>query len=167
VMSLFSNDVQPITVVMLLDRSGSMRPNFDLEEQAGEAFVAAMGAADKARIGSFSNRIEVDPEDYTSDHEKLRHIIRHELQDEGPTPLWNAVNVGITDLLHQQGRRVVLVFTDGVDPDIPVEDDPSQLAKGTDPQLQRAIQEVTTRMKALPPKAAQPPYEKRTPGSGQ
>jgi tricorn protease len=55
----------------------------------------------------------------------------------------------------------------GVDPDIPVEDDPSQLAKGTDPQLQRAIQEVTTRMKALPPKAAQPPYEKRTPGSGQ
>jgi len=115
VLTVFANEVQPITVVMLLDRSGSMRPNFDLEEQAGEAFVAAMGAADKARIGSFSNRIEVDPEDFTSDHEKLRHIIRHELQDEGPTPLWNAVNVGITDLLHQQGRRVVLVFTDGVD----------------------------------------------------
>jgi VWFA-related protein len=115
VMSLFSNDVQPITVVMLLDRSGSMRPNFDLEEQAAEAFVAAMGPADKARIGSFSNRIEVDPEDFTSDHDKLRQIIRHGLQDEGPTPLWNAVNVGITDLLHQQGRRVVLVFTDGVD----------------------------------------------------
>jgi tricorn protease len=55
----------------------------------------------------------------------------------------------------------------GVDPDIAVEDDPSQLAKGTDPQLQRAIQEVTTRMKVLPPKAAQPPYEKRTPGGGQ
>src|SRR5439155_18043247 len=33
----------------------------------------------------------------------------------GPTPLWNAVNVGITDLLHQEGRRVVLVFTDGMD----------------------------------------------------
>jgi len=29
--------------------------------------------------------------------------------------LWNAVNVGITALLHQQGRRVVLVFTDGMD----------------------------------------------------
>src|SRR5262249_33978283 len=34
---------------------------------------------------------------------------------EGPTPLWNAVNVGITALLHQEGRRVILVFTDGVD----------------------------------------------------
>ena len=33
----------------------------------------------------------------------------------GPTPLWNAVNVGITALLHQQGRRVILVFTDGMD----------------------------------------------------
>ena len=31
-LTLFANDVQPITVVMLLDRSGSMRANFDLEE---------------------------------------------------------------------------------------------------------------------------------------
>jgi tricorn protease len=53
----------------------------------------------------------------------------------------------------------------GVDPDIPVEDDPAQLANGTDPQLQRAIQEVTTRMRAQPPRPAQPPYEKRVPGS--
>ena len=51
---MFSNDVQPITVVMLLDRSGSMMPNFDLEERAAEAFVEAMGPADKARIGSFA-----------------------------------------------------------------------------------------------------------------
>ena len=34
----------------------------------------------------------------------------------------------------------------GVDPDIAVDEDPSQLAKGTDPQLQRAIQEVMTRI---------------------
>ena len=71
--------------------------------------------ADKARIGSFSDRIQVDPRDFTSDHDELLKILRTELQDEGPTPLWNAVNVGITALLHQQGRRVVLVFTDGVD----------------------------------------------------
>src|SRR5207253_1875939 len=71
--------------------------------------------ADKARIGSFSNRIQVDPADFTSDHENLLAILRTELQPEGPTPLWNAVNVGMTALLHQQGRRVVLVFTDGMD----------------------------------------------------
>src|SRR5690242_11264426 len=53
-LTLFSNDIQPITVVMLLDRSGSMKPNFELEEQAAEAFVGAMGPDDKARIGSFA-----------------------------------------------------------------------------------------------------------------
>jgi VWFA-related protein len=114
-LTLFANDVQPITVVLLLDRSGSMRRNFGLVEKAAEEFVNALLPADKARIGSFSNRIQVDPRDFTSDHQALIDILRTELQPEGPTPLWNAVNVGITDLLHQEGRRVVLVFTDGID----------------------------------------------------
>lgn len=114
-LTLFSSDLQPITVVMLLDRSGSMRGNFTLVQQAAEAFVEVMRPDDKARIGSFSNGIQVDPRDFTSDRDELRNILRTELQAEGPTPLWNAVNVGITALLHQQGRRVVLVFTDGMD----------------------------------------------------
>src|SRR4051794_23097853 len=113
--TLFANEVQPITVVVLLDRSTSMHRNFELVEKAAEQFVAAMLPADKARIGSFSDRIQVDPRDFTSDHDELINILRTELQFEGPTPLWNAVNVGITALLHQQGRRVVLVFTDGMD----------------------------------------------------
>jgi VWFA-related protein len=92
-----------------------MRRNFGLVEKAAEEFVSVMLPADKARIGSFSDRIQVDPHDFTSDHGELNTILRTELQTEGPTPLWNAVNVGITALLHQQGRRVVLVFTDGMD----------------------------------------------------
>ena len=114
-LTVFANEIQPITVVMLLDRSTSMRRNFGLVEKAAEAFVEAMLPADKARIGSFSDRIQVDPRDFTADHGELLKILRTELQFEGPTPLWNAVNVGITALLHQQGRRVVLVFTDGMD----------------------------------------------------
>ena len=114
-LTLFASDLQPITVVMLLDRSGSMRSNFTLVQQAAEQFVQVMRPADKARIGSFSTGIQVDPRDFTSDHDELLRILRTELQAEGPTPLWNAVNVGITALLHQQGRRVVLVFTDGMD----------------------------------------------------
>lgn len=114
-LTLFESDLQPITVVMLLDRSGSMVEQFTLVEQAAEKFVDAMLPGDRARIGSFSNRIQVDPRDFTSSHDELLKILRSELQEEGPTPLWNALNVGITALLHQQGRRVVLVFTDGVD----------------------------------------------------
>ena len=114
-LTLFANDIQPITLIMLLDRSGSMKPNFDLEERAAEAFVQAMLPADKARIGSFAGRIQVDPDDFTSDRDALIKILRNDLQDDGPTPLWNAVNTAIDKLLIEQGRRVVLVFTDGVD----------------------------------------------------
>ena len=114
-LTLFANDIQPITVVMLLDRSGSMKPNFALEQMAAEAFVASMGPKDKARIGSFSKSIQVDPPEFTSDYGEMMKILQTKLQSDGPTPLWNAVNTGIDDLLLEQGRRVVLVFTDGVD----------------------------------------------------
>jgi tricorn protease len=49
----------------------------------------------------------------------------------------------------------------GVDPDIVVNEDPSALAKGIDPQLQRAIDEVTRRMTELPKTPPRPAYEKR------
>jgi VWFA-related protein len=111
----FANDVQPITVVMMLDRSLSMLDNFALVEDAASAFVDRLLPADKARIGSFSDRVQVDPMDFTSDQDVLQTIIKRELQPPGPTPLWNALGVAMTALLHQQGRRVVLVFTDGMD----------------------------------------------------
>ncbi|PKL86986.1 MAG: peptidase S41 [Ignavibacteriae bacterium HGW-Ignavibacteriae-2] len=50
----------------------------------------------------------------------------------------------------------------GVDPDIEVDDDPTQLAKGVDPQLEKAIDVVLKALKDNPPaRAKQPPYEKR------
>ena len=113
--TVFANDIQPITIVVMLDRSGSMKANFRLVEAAGEAFVERLLPADKARIGSFAARIQVDPREFTSDKNELVRILRTELQPDGPTPLWNALNVGMTSLLRQEGRRVVLVFTDGVD----------------------------------------------------
>jgi len=113
--TVFANDIQPITVVVLIDRSGSMEANFDLVREAAEKFVHELMPADKARIGSFSNRIQIDPRTFTSDHDELIDILRTQLQERGPTPLWNAINVGITALLHEEGRRVILVFTDGSD----------------------------------------------------
>nr|MBA3888310.1 PDZ domain-containing protein [Acidobacteriota bacterium] len=49
----------------------------------------------------------------------------------------------------------------GVEPDIHVEEDPTQLAKGSDPQLERAIKEVLDLIARLPPTPARPPYERR------
>ena len=50
----------------------------------------------------------------------------------------------------------------GVEPDIEVLDDPAQLAKGVDPQLERAIQESLKLLEKNPPVSPKPPaYEKR------
>jgi len=113
--SIFANDIQPIMVVMMLDRSGSMVDNFRRVQEAAEQFVTRLLPADKARIGSFSYRIQVDPRTFTNDRDELLRILYRELQEPGPTPLWNAVSVGMTALTRQEGRRVVLVFTDGAD----------------------------------------------------
>jgi len=113
--SIFANDIQPIMVVMMLDRSGSMVDNFRRVQEAAQQFVTRLLPADKARIGSFSYRIQVDPRTFTNDRDELLRILYKELQEPGPTPLWNAISVGMTALTRQEGRRVVLVFTDGAD----------------------------------------------------
>jgi Ca-activated chloride channel homolog len=113
--TVFSNEIQPISVVMMLDRSGSMRGNFGLVEAAGEAFVRALLPTDKARIGSFAEKIQIDPENFTNDKAALIKILRTKLQEQGPTPLWNSVDASVATLKSQDGRKVVLVFTDGAD----------------------------------------------------
>ena len=54
----------------------------------------------------------------------------------------------------------------GVEPDIRVVNDPGALARGTDPQLERAIQEMLDALEGRePPKPPRPPYENRTSSS--
>ncbi len=51
----------------------------------------------------------------------------------------------------------------GVDPDIPVVDDPAKMADGGDPQLDRAIKEIDRLLVATPPvRPKRPPYENRS-----
>jgi len=53
-----------------------------------------------------------------------------------------------------------------VHPDIVVDDDAAQLAAGNDPQLARAIKEVTERAAKAPKVPTRPEYEKRVPKAG-
>ncbi|HJR57800.1 MAG TPA: PDZ domain-containing protein [Vicinamibacterales bacterium] len=55
----------------------------------------------------------------------------------------------------------------GVEPDIEVVDDPSQLAQGTDPQLARAIKEVQDLIAKRPTTPGRPAPEKRVPRGGR
>jgi len=114
-LTVFDNGVQPITIVMMLDRSGSMVNNYALVREAAEAFVANLLPGDRTRIGSFSNRIQIDPETFTTDKAMLVAILRDRMQQQGPTPLWNATAAAMDALAPEEGRRVVLTFTDGKD----------------------------------------------------
>ena len=113
--TIFSSEIQPINVILMLDRSGSMEGNFGLLEAAAHAFVRKLRPDDKARIGSFAEKIQIDPEGFTSNQNELIEIIRTKLQKQGGTPLWNGIEAAITALEGQEGRRVVLVFSDGAD----------------------------------------------------
>ncbi len=114
-LTVFANDVQPITLVMMLDRSQSMEQHFTLVRDAAEHFVTNLLPQDKVRLGSFSDRIQLDPQEFTSDKDELIRILRNNLQEAGGTPLWNATAVAMTALSREEGRRVVLLFTDGYD----------------------------------------------------
>jgi VWFA-related protein len=70
-LTIFSNDVQPITGILLLDRSGSMKPNLELEVRAAETFIHGMLAEDRLRIGNFGKDIVIEPDDFTSDRDAL------------------------------------------------------------------------------------------------
>jgi Ca-activated chloride channel family protein len=129
-LTVFANDVQPITLVMMLDRSQSMEQSFTLVRDAAEQFVTNLLPADKVRLGSFSDRIQLDPQDFTSDKDELIRILRNNLLDAGATPLWNATAVAMTALGRQEGRRVVLLFTDGHDgPDFATRDTNASLGE--------------------------------------
>jgi Ca-activated chloride channel family protein len=111
--TLFDNNVRPITAVVMLDTSGSMTLNLDLLRQAAEQFVIRLLPEDQARVGAFNDRVELDPS-FTSDRDELISSIK-ELDYGNGTRLWDAVDVGLDALENIEGRKVVVVFTDGGD----------------------------------------------------
>jgi VWFA-related protein len=115
-LTVFADDPQPISVVVMLDRSESMTEHRRLVTDAVSAFVGQLERGDRARIGSFADRIRIAPASFTDDVRELRRVLRESLEDGEDTPLWNATAAALDALRPEVGRRrVVLLFTDGKD----------------------------------------------------
>src|SRR6476660_4840070 len=112
--TFFQNETQPFTVVVMLDYSASMTNSLDLLRAAAEQFLLRMLPKDKGQVGAFSDRIEFSGQ-FTNDRDDLISALR-DLQYGNPTRLWDAVDQSIDMLKAVDGRKVVLVFTDGDDP---------------------------------------------------
>lgn len=112
-LAFFQNEEQPITVVVMLDTSASMTGTLDLLRAAAEQFVIRLRPDDKARVGAFNDKIQFSSR-FTSDRDELAGDIR-DLDYGNGTRLYDALGASLDELHGIEGRRVVLVFTDGDD----------------------------------------------------
>lgn len=109
----FDNSIHPITVVVLLDTSVSMTLSIDLLKRAAEQFLMRLLPDDKGRVGAFNDKIQMGVR-FTSNRDDLITSVR-DLDYGNGTLLWDALGAGLHELKPIEGRRVVLVFTDGDD----------------------------------------------------
>ncbi len=111
--SFFLNEATPFTVVVMLDYSASMTANLELLKAAAEQFLLRLLPADKGQVGAFSDKIQMSGT-FTSDRDDLIGAL-DDLQYGNPTRLYDAINESLAALRPVEGRKVVLVFTDGDD----------------------------------------------------
>ena len=110
----FDNKPLPITVVVMLDSSGSMTLALDMVKAAAEQFLLRMMPEDRGMVGAFNDKIQFAQDAFTSSRDELIRSLKN-LDFGYPTRLYDAVNESMAQLKGIPGRKVVLVFTDGDD----------------------------------------------------
>jgi VWFA-related protein len=110
----FATVEKPFTVALLIDTSGSTRYRMEEMQDAAITFVDQLRAEDRVMVVSFDDQVRVLAEP-TTDHQLLRSAIRRANRGEG-TRLYDAVDFVINQRLNRiEGRKAVVLFTDGVD----------------------------------------------------
>lgn len=119
---VFNNENLPITTVVMLDTSGSMTATISLLKAGAEQFLIRLLPEDKAAVGAFNDKIEISA-GFTSNRDRLISEVK-DLDYGNGTRLYDAINESLDMLQGIEGRRVILVFTDG-------DDTSSRVGRGT------------------------------------
>jgi len=110
----FQSVEQPFTVVLMIDVSPSTAFRIDEIHEAAISFVDKLRPNDRVMVVAFDDRVRILSRP-TSDKQTLRYAI-YEAQFGDGTGLYEAVDQVINRELSQiQGRKAVVLFTDGVD----------------------------------------------------
>ena len=112
--ALFSNEVRPINVVVMLDSSISTTNVMHLIMGGAEQFLIRMLPDDRAKVGAFNDKIEVLPTEFIGDRDELIRAL-DTLDFGNETRLFDAIGASLDALQGIEGRKVVLVLTDGQD----------------------------------------------------
>jgi VWFA-related protein len=112
----FSNEPQPIRLVVMLDVSGSMAGNLQLLREAADQLFVRLRPDDVARVGTFGRDVQISPA-FTHDAAELRAALPQVIEPDAPTPLWRGTEEAMNTFGDEGGdqRRVVLVLSDGKD----------------------------------------------------
>lgn len=110
---LFESETQPITVVTMLDTSASMTGSIALLKSAAEQFILRLLPEDKAAVGAFNDKVELSAQ-FTNNRDTLITDVK-DLDFGNGTRLFDGIAESLDMLQGVEGRKVVLVFTDGDD----------------------------------------------------
>ena len=112
--AFFQSVDKPFSVVLMLDTSPSTQFRLDEIQDAATNFVRQLRVDDKVMVVSFNQDIKVLCE-LTTDRSKIQRAIYRAQTDSG-TSLYDAVDLVINkELSRIQGRKAIVLFTDGVD----------------------------------------------------
>ena len=110
----FATTDSPFSVVLLIDTSGSTRLRLDDIQDAAIKFVERLKPTDSVMVMSFDDRIQVLCKP-TTDRKAIEKAIRR-TRTGGGTRLYDAVDEILKKQLKTiEGRKAVVLFTDGVD----------------------------------------------------
>jgi len=110
----FSSVEVPFNVVLLIDTSRSTAFRMEDIQRAAASFTEQLRPDDKVMVVSFDDKVYVDSE-FTNDRAKLRRAI-YGTRTGGGTKLYDAVDLVLTERLEKiDGRKAIVVFSDGVD----------------------------------------------------
>ena len=112
--AFFQSVDKPFSVVLMLDTSPSTQFRLEDIQDAAISFVNQLRSDDKVMVVSFNDDIKVLSE-FTTDRQKLHRAIQRAKTDDG-TRLYDAVDMVINEKLSRvNGRKAIVLFTDGVD----------------------------------------------------
>ncbi|MDI1240856.1 MAG: VWA domain-containing protein [bacterium] len=110
----FQSVEQPFTVVLMIDVSPSTQFRIDEIQTAAITFVDQLRPADRVMVIAFDERVRVLSEP-TNNRGQLRNAIYMAEFGDG-TSLYEAVDNALNRQLAKiQGRKAIVIFTDGVD----------------------------------------------------
>jgi Ca-activated chloride channel family protein len=151
--TVFSRSVQPLSVALVLDHSGSTDAEFANVRAASQEFVTHLLRADRAAISTLS----WDCQPFTGDTRALKTVLQTELPRDLGSPIWSATDRAMSSLASEGGRRIVLLLSDGQDnqrgglvglPPAPRPNDPVSLLHSCQPadtSVLRTAADVTAR----------------------